>query len=192
MLTDKQNKLIEENISLAHYFVKKIHLKFSSRYTYDELFGFGIDGLLRAARGFDESKGLKFSTYGSRCIYGEVLDKIRDDRFYPIEKSRNERLKCMNNLLSVNALVNSDENSKVQYLDKFEDSKAHDEMFNNLLVEEALSLLSEDFRKVINLRYFKNLTQAEVAKIIGISQMAVSRLERKAIKIIRDKWKISA
>ncbi|MHC1683724.1 MAG: sigma-70 family RNA polymerase sigma factor [Clostridiaceae bacterium] len=192
MLNEKQNKLIEDNINLVHHFVKKIYQKFLNRYTYDEIYGFGLDGLVRAAQGFDKSRGIKFSTYASRCIYGEILDKIRDDKFYPFNKNRNERLKCMNTLVSVNALVNSEETNKVQHLDRFGDTKTTDKLINKLLVEEALSLLSNDYKEIINLRFFKELSQTEVARIIGVNQIKVSRLERKAINIIREKWNISA
>lgn len=72
------------------------------------------------------------------------------------------------------------------------ESLAKDEGFeegtiNRIAIKNAVDELPDRERAIILLRYYKNLTQERVARIMGISQVQVSRVERKALKILRDK-----
>ena len=62
-----------------------------------------------------------------------------------------------------------------------------EEMIDSLLIKGAIEELPERERKIIILRYFRDMTQSEVAKTIGVSQVQVSRLETKIIKNFREK-----
>ena len=62
-----------------------------------------------------------------------------------------------------------------------------EEMIDSLLIKGAIEALPERERKIIILRYFRDMTQSEVAKKIGVSQVQVSRLETKIIKSFREK-----
>lgn len=192
MLTKEHNKLIENNINLVHFIARKLFSKFASRYTYDEMVSFGIEGLMFAAQRFDSSKGTQFSTYAFIRIHGQILHRVRDDKFYPYVGNRQDRLTGIERLFSLNSIVLSDEKERTEYIDKFNDEKSEKDILNNLLVHEAISLLPEDLRQIIELRYLQGLSQPKISKLIGFSQIKVSRLERKAIKMIRDKWQISA
>lgn len=64
---------------------------------------------------------------------------------------------------------------------------AHEELVNHLLLEQLISELDETERKLIRLRYFENQTQMQVARILGISQVQVSRQEKKILIRMREK-----
>ena len=61
-----------------------------------------------------------------------------------------------------------------------------EQLINHLLLQQLLSTLKEQERQLIVLRYFRNRTQTEVAAILGISQVQVSRLEKKILLHMRQ------
>ena len=64
-----------------------------------------------------------------------------------------------------------------------------EELLNHLLLEQLMQSLSDEERQLITLRYFKNQTQMEVASVMGISQVQVSRHEKKILLRLREKIK---
>ena len=61
----------------------------------------------------------------------------------------------------------------------------HDKIMNHVMLEETMNILEEDEKTIIEMRYFQEKTQSEVAKILGISQVQVSRMEKKILKTIK-------
>lgn len=61
-----------------------------------------------------------------------------------------------------------------------------DEIVERLTIRNAVLSLDEKERLVINLRYYHGLTQEKAAKVLGVSQVQISRLERRAVKILRE------
>ena len=73
-------------------------------------------------------------------------------------------------------------------MDKLEEEvDANEELLNHMVLEELLSGLDEKERNIIQMRYFMDKTQTEIAKEIGISQVQVSRLEKKILQSMREK-----
>ena len=73
-------------------------------------------------------------------------------------------------------------------IDRLESYENYEETVENrLLLKEVLSELPEREQKIIILRYYKQKTQSEIAKILGISQVQVSRIEKKVLRSMRDK-----
>ena len=70
-----------------------------------------------------------------------------------------------------------------------ESGNAHEEVLNHLLVNQLLNGLGKEEQKLIILRYYQDKTQMEVAKVLGISQVQVSRLEKKILLGMRQKMK---
>jgi RNA polymerase sporulation-specific sigma factor len=74
----------------------------------------------------------------------------------------------------------------IYVIDQLSDNSGADEMWlENIALREAMKALNERERKIINLRYYKNKTQMEIADEIGISQAQVSRLEKGALERMR-------
>ena len=61
-----------------------------------------------------------------------------------------------------------------------------EELMNRLFVEQLLDILADRDRELIKLRYFENKTQTEVADLLGISQVQVSRLEKKILRHMKE------
>lgn len=67
------------------------------------------------------------------------------------------------------------------------DTESEERMLERIALKQAISELPEREKTVIHLRYFHGLTQDRVAKVLGVSQVQVSRIEKKAIGILREK-----
>lgn len=82
--------------------------------------------------------------------------------------------------------VYSENGDSIYVMDQLSDSNSSDEIWlENIVLREAMQRLSERERTIINLRYYKNKTQMEIAEEIGISQAQVSRLEKGALEHMR-------
>lgn len=80
-----------------------------------------------------------------------------------------------------------EEDKSLLVVDRFVENDQTEEFFNNIFLRDTLKNLNPRDRKIILLRYFRDKTQSEIAKELGISQVQVSRLETKIIDRIREK-----
>ncbi len=94
---------------------------------------------------------------------------------------------------SIHDTLYQDEGDPILVVDQLSDTK-HDEeeWFDKLVVKEVLKDLPQKHRQIILLRFFQDKTQMEVAKIVGLSQVQVSRIERQALKNIKNILKESS
>ena len=89
---------------------------------------------------------------------------------------------------SLQKTIYQGEGNAISLMDKLEQEEKEDEgVINRLVLNELLSDLTKEERKIISLRYFYDKTQTEIAKQLGISQVQVSRLEKKILKRMREK-----
>ena len=85
--------------------------------------------------------------------------------------------------------VYNDNGDSIYVIDQLSDLSSRDEMWlENIALAEALKVLNERERSIINMRFFKNKTQMEIAQEIGISQAQVSRLEKAALERMRKQF----
>ncbi len=166
--------LIEHNLRLVVY----IAGKFGNTGTgIEDLVSIGTIGLIKAINTFRADKNIKLATYASRCIENEILMYIR--------KSSGKREVSIDEPLSVDwdgnelllsDILGSDEDDISRDLEKNEEKKT---------IRDAIRGLDEREQVIINLRYGLNggreLTQKEVADMLGISQSYISRLEKKIL-----------
>lgn len=210
-----RNKLIEENINLVHACAKR----FVGRgIEYDDLYGAGCIGLIKAADGFDESRGLCFSTYAVPSIMGEIKRQFRDTGAVKVSRRLKElSLKVIREKeyfemhtgesVSVSQLAEKLNATPEEITEAicasrqvlsltYEDDDGTNEMqipvdsceeniCSRIQMEEAIEKLDEIEKNVIMLRYFSEKTQVESAQILGISQVQVSRKEKKALEKLR-------
>lgn len=84
--------------------------------------------------------------------------------------------------------IHQDDGSPVLLIDKLSENFEEDnEIVDKLALKEALSNLDNKSRQIIMLRYFKDKTQVQVAKMLGISQVQVSRIEKKVLKLMKER-----
>lgn len=97
----------------------------------------------------------------------------------------------VNNMQYLYDTIHQDDGSPIMLMDKIsQDYEEDSEIVNRIALKEALSKLDIKSRQIIMLRYFKDKTQVEVAKMLGISQVQVSRIEKRVLKSMKDKLKI--
>ena len=168
-------KLIQHNLRLVVFIAKKFD---NTGVDNDDLISIGTIGLIKAINSFRADKNIKLATYASRCIENEILMYLRRTARLKSEVSFDEPLNTDfegNELLLSDVLGTSAESV---YGDI--ESNAEKEQ-----LKEALKKLSERERKIMFLRFGlgggEEMTQKDVADLLGISQSYISRLEKKII-----------
>lgn len=150
----------------------------------EDLISIGTIGLIKAINSFDAGKNIKLATYASRCIENEILMYLRRNQKTKLEVSIDEPLNVDwdGNELLLSDILGTDED--IIYRD------IEDEVEKKLL-QKAINKLGERERTIIDLRFGLNspdgeeMTQKEVADLLGISQSYISRLEKKIIKRLK-------
>lgn len=108
-----------------------------------------------------------------------------------LDISSEELLMAINaneSVTSIDKPINNNDGSQSGILEKIENPKINPENYiERLSLSMSINSLEADYKKIIKLRYFENKTQSETGKILGMSQVSVSRLEKKILKIIREK-----
>lgn len=173
--------LIEHNLRLVVYIAKKFD---NTGIGVEDLISIGTIGLIKAINTFAPDKKIKLATYASRCIENEILMYLRRTNKTKLEVSIDEPLNVDwdGNELLLSDILGTDED--IIYKD------IEDEVDRKML-RKALSILTPRERMIIELRFGLNsedgeeLTQKEVADLLGISQSYISRLEKKIIKRLK-------
>ena len=184
--------------------------KYPSRFDHDDLFQAGMLGLVDAYKHFDPSVSVKFSTYAYYYIVGEVNKYIRESCSLKISKDlinvkkkilqvtdiMTQKLGRVPSSLELSlyldvpledvdsAIIATDEITSID--DKYDSLKYFDNINADLLdLHDSIDKLSDDERNLIIARYYDGMTQNEASKILGISQVQVSRNEAKILKKLR-------
>lgn len=177
--------LIERNLRLVAHIVKKYSLGVKQT---EDLLSIGTIGLIKAIDTFQGNRGIRLATYASRCIENELLMTLRSDK----KQSRDIYL--------YDPIGADREGNEISLLDILETDNGQmaDDIIDRIETEEHEKqlykfidgILDDREREIINLRYGikkrKPLTQKEVGIKLGISRSYVSRIEKKAIKKLKD------
>ena len=170
-----KKQLIEHNLRLVVYLAKKVE---NTGVCVEDLIAIGTIGLIKGINTFNPEKKIKLATYASRCIENEILMYLRRNNRVKLEVSFDEPLNTDwdGNELLLSDILGTDED--VIYKDLETEVEIS-------LLKKAMLSLNERERQIIELRFGvnrvenKELTQKEVADILGISQSYISRLEKK-------------
>ena len=170
-----KKQLIEHNLRLVVYLAKKFE---NTGVCVEDLISIGTIGLIKGINTFNPEKKIKLATYASRCIENEILMYLRRNDRVKLEVSFDEPLNTDwdGNELLLSDILGTDED--VIYKDLETEVEIS-------LLKKAMLSLNERERQIIELRFGvnrvenKELTQKEVADILGISQSYISRLEKK-------------
>ena len=181
-----KKQLIEHNLRLVVYLAKKFE---NTGVCVEDLISIGTIGLIKGINTFNPEKKIKLATYASRCIENEILMYLRRNNRVKLEVSFDEPLNTDwdGNELLLSDILGTDED--VIYKD------IETEVEISLLKKAMLSL-NERERQIIELRFGvnrvenKELTQKEVADILGISQSYISRLEKRIIERLKREMNV--
>lgn len=174
--------LIEHNLRLVVYVAKKYDSLQNG--SIEDLISIGTIGLVKAVNTFKMDKNIKLATYASRCIENEILMFLRKNNKLRQEISLDEPLNVDydGNELLLSDIVGTDKDI-VQ--DEIEQNDQKEKFYR------ALDYLNPREQQILMMRYgligHDELTQKDVAEILGISQSYISRLEKKIIKKLRNK-----
>jgi RNA polymerase sporulation-specific sigma factor len=218
---EAKEKLLLENTNLIKSIVKRY---LGKGVEYDDLYQLASMGLIKAISGFDESFGVRFSTYAVPMIAGEIKRFMRDDGSIKVSRAIKGTAKRINLYIeeytaehgvqpTVKAIAQKFEmpESEVVFtmgstrmplsiynqgeykdekgqelLEKLALSDGQEDIIENLQLKCAIDSLPEREKKVIMLRYFRDMTQSEVAHMLGVSQVQVSRIETKIMETFRQ------
>lgn len=174
--------LIEHNLRLVVYIARKFD---NTGVDLEDLVSVGTIGLIKAVRSFNLEKKIKLATYASRCIENEILMYLRRIVKLKGEVSFDEPLNVDwdGNELLLSDIIGTDSD----FVFKDIESSVERE-----LLYEALTKLSPRERRIMTLRFGLNggeeLTQKEVADLLGISQSYISRLEKKIVTRLKKEF----
>lgn len=212
-----RDELISENLGLVHSCANKFR---NRGIEYDDLYSAGCLGLVKAADGFDETLGFRFSTYAVPAILGEIKRLFRDGGAVKVSRSLKEKsreaIKLRDELsvslgreptvselserLGINEFdtvellniavppasltaTDEDEERQIDIPVEFGEDQIH----NSIALREIIDKMPETDRRLIELRYYRGLTQTVTAQRLGLSQVQVSRRERSLLQEMRRK-----
>ena len=181
----------------------------------DDLYQLGCVGFLKAIAGFDTAYGTQFSTYAVPKIAGEIRRFLRDDGSVKVSRSLKERAAAVKQArqrltgelgrepsiseLSEELDLSPEEIAAAETATSAAESIQRESGEEGFSLEDVLcttgiedaivermALREAIARLVIDLRYFRCLTQEKTARVIGVSQVQVSRIEKKALTALRN------
>lgn len=214
---EKENLLAENNLGLVRLCANRFRGK---GIEYDDLYGAGCIGLVKAAKAFDRSRGVQFSTYAVPVIMGEIKRLFRDGGTVKVSRHLKELSLKINRIrekylmengrepavselsaitgeapdsiteaiavgMPVLSLTADGEDSSGEQID-IPAPALDEEMSDRLSLMQVMSGLNADDRQLIYLRYFRGLTQVKTAEIMNMTQVQVSRREKKILAQMKN------
>lgn len=177
-----KNKLIEHNLRLVAHIIKKYY---HCTNDIDDLVSIGTIGLIKAINTYNPDKKIKLSSYASRCIENEILMHFRNCKKNALDISLNEAIDTDKDGAALTLMdVVSVEDDILDTID------------TNMNLEKLYAYMNEVLdnreKEILTLRFGLNgesvLTQREIAKKLNISRSYVSRIEKKALLLLKRRY----
>ncbi len=214
-MNNYKDSFIEENLGLVHLCANRFR---GRGIEYEDLYGAGCIGLIKAAKGFDEERGVRFSTYAVPVILGEIKRLFRDGGAIKVSRSTKELSMKVTRareqfmlaqgreptIAELSTIVGFDESAVVEALnvslppisltETLDEAMGETdipvdspdiEISDLLSLKQVMNTLDAKDRQLIYLRYFSNKTQTETAKELAMTQVQVSRREKKLLLQMR-------
>ena len=176
---EARSKLIEHNLRLVVFLAKKYE---NTGVDLEDLVSIGTIGLIKGINTYKLDKNIKLATYASRCIDNEILMFLRKNKKRRSEVSFEDSLSydSEGNELHLEDILGTESDVVTKPLE---------EEMNKKLLYEEIDKLNERDKRIMTLRYGlygkEELTQKDVAQLLGISQSYISRIEKKVIKRLK-------
>lgn len=209
-----------EDLLEYEHLVFSIISKYGSYFDRDDLYQVGMIGLIDAYKHFDDSLGVKFSSYAYYYIVGEVTKFVRENRSVRVSKdiiklnSSIEKCKDMMRQrlgreptdTEISLFLEIDEERIGEVSSLMQEVKSLDfcydedvSLYNSVMrfdngtkdsildLKEAIRNLGDEDKALIDARYYQDMTQSEASKVLGMSQVQVSRREGKILEKLKSK-----
>ena len=177
--------------------------KYFKGYEIEDLYQVGVIGVIKAYNNYKENQNAKFSTYAYKYIYGEIYAYINSTKIVKVSKENIVLYKKINeakNILSqrlmkepsiyeLSCFLEIDENILETVIKSMNNIDSLDRvLYSDGKDMQIIDTIKDEERNVIYLRYYEDKTQSEVADILGLSQVGVSRSEKKTLTKIRNNY----
>lgn len=173
-------KLIEHNLRLVVFLAKKYE---NTGVDLEDLVSIGTIGLIKGVNTYKLDKNIKLATYASRCIDNEILMFLRKNKRRKGEISFEDSLSydAEGNELHLEDILGTENDIVTKGIEDSDDKK---------LLRQEINKLNDRDKQIMTLRYglfnHKEMTQKDVAKVLGISQSYISRIEKKVIRKLQN------
>ncbi len=216
----ERDSLAENNLGLVHMCANRFRGK---GIDYDDLYGAGCVGLVKASNAFDKDRGVQFSTYAVPVIMGEIKRLFRDGGTLKVSRSvrelslklarerdsfilhngrepliselaelagvtPEEAAEAVNVSRPLISLTRGGEDDDEGQNDIAVSPSPDEEMSDRLSLMQVMDSLNADDRRLIYLRYFKDMTQVNTAKALNMTQVQVSRREKKILNWMKGQF----
>ena len=197
-LTEEQrNELIEENINLVKFVIKKKFLN-ECHFEYSDLYGYGVIGLVKAGKVYDPNFGIQFSTFAYKKIWGEIMYAIRDcsgmignrderaSRTAPVPMAFTyfeDSYASQGKNDGDNGKRSADEIFFV-FVVNIENSP-YDSVVNEIAIDSVLKLLDKEDKLIFDMYYKGEMSQSAISKELGKSQVCISRRLKKIRQVFK-------
>ena len=209
----QRDQFIESNLPLVHKLANRFR---GRGIEYEELYSAGCVGLVKACDRFEPERGLCFSTYAVPVILGEIRRLFRDGGSVKISRGLKElsvRAAKVRDQLSADGEPRVSDIANALGVTREEATEAlcaavppvslnsggsegeelivpcgsgEEKLIDRLALRQCLENLTGTDRDIVILRYFRGMTQCETARILGLTQVMVSRRERKLLSSLRE------
>ncbi len=206
---------LEKMVAQHTGLVKSVAMRLSFVYgeEVEDLIQIGYVGLIKAIRGFDESKGYKFSTYAVPMITGEIKSQLRDqgkikvsraikkdiavikqaEELFVLKNGKSPKISDLvegTNLTEERVLQALQAKDALNNMENYEEvglvTREEESCITKMDIMSTLRKLGIQEQQVMTLRYFQDMTQQQVAEVLGISQVQISRIEKKSLKTMGE------
>ena len=210
---EARDTLFKENTGLIYSVAKRF---LGRGVEMEDLFQIGSIGLLKAVDHFDPSYEVRFSTYAVPMIVGEIKRFLRDDGILKVSRSLKENcgriyqakeklekiaaevelsleevilaLESTAEVESLHKTIYQGDGNDISLMDRLpEKENGQEQALDRIFLDEMLQSLDARERQLIGMRYFQNRTQTEIAAELGVSQVQVSRMEKRILKKLKEK-----
>lgn len=202
-LLESQNQLLNsDELFMSHIFIVDGIIKklYYNNYLKDDLRQVGLIGLFKASNKYNYSFGVKFSTYATYFILGEIKRELRNNKNIRLGQKTIKIISLLNQNKTIDEIQNLGySNDDICLALDYKDTKFVDyELVNieeennlnnkNFSLSEISNVLKDDLFMVIKYKYFYNLSQKEIGQKLNYSQSKVSRLEEVALNILKKHY----
>ena len=200
MVSDKTRReaFITQNLGLVHACAGRFR---GRGIEYDDLYGAGCMGLVKACDNFDPERGVCFSTYAVPVILGEIKKLFRDGGTVKVSRSLKElslkinaeRERCLKRTGQepgvtelAETLGTTPEQIALAIRAALPMESPEEALSDRIGLSEVMDRLDSGDRQLIRLRFFAGRTQSETARVLGTTQVQISRRERRILKWMRE------
>lgn len=177
---------IKEHMNLVPYVINNMQnsmMVLKINYEKEDLLSLGYEALYNACQKYDESRGIKFTTFACRCITNIILKMLNRERYFNIKYKLNNG---NNSIISMEELYYDDnDNTRLVNYKITNDFDFEEQCTDKVILKQGFSVLDDREKNMVIMYYFQGISQGKIGKMYNCSQNNVSLVIKSAIKKMR-------